>query len=237
MRERETAREKENGRLRGSREGEILVTTQRTRFNYTRRIKVPRARESASTGEIAIRLCSKSWNLEPAILLSARQRKGGGKYETTGLCDALLCSARTTRARRRITPHGRDYCSALHRGTLYRALSDVICSESRLVTPRECCILHRTAIRPHTAATSMAGVSLRNCGKINLQPLTPRPRSSPQFAFEPAHSFQFIKLAPLVHQLTHFLSLFLSRPRSLSHSRSSRRCRWRPALTRMILNR
>jgi len=53
---------------------------------------------------------------------------------------------------------------------------------------------------PHAGAASMAGVSLRNCGKINLQPLTPRPRPSPQFAFEPAHSFQFIKLAPLVHQ-------------------------------------
>jgi len=82
-------------------------------------------------------------------------------------------------------------------------------SQSRLVTPRASAarpgithILSGVAASPHTAATSMAGVSLRNCGKINLQPLTPRPRPSPQFAFEPAHSFQFIKLAPLVHQLT-----------------------------------
>lgn len=84
-----------------------------------------------------------------------------------------------------------------------RAVSDVICSESRLVTPRECAATWpppRAHADPHAVATSMAGVSLRNCGKINLQPLTPRPLPSPQFAFEPAHSFQFIKLAPLVHQ-------------------------------------
>lgn len=101
-----------------------------------------------------------------------------------------------------------DATIAVVRGSLYRVVSDAICSESGLVSPSECpapCTIyprrHPPSASPHAAATSMAGVSLRNCGKINLQPLTPRPRPSPQFAFEPAHSFQFIKLAPLVHQL------------------------------------
>lgn len=129
---------------------------------------------------------------------TAKEEKQG---EAVGLAVTLTACHTDARLLRRVAPR---------RYSVSRALSDVICSESRLVTPRECCILHRTAIRPHAAATSMAGVSLCNCGKINLQPLTPRPRSSPQFAFEPAHSFQFIKLAPLVHQLT--LCLSLSRP-------------------------
>lgn len=66
--------------------------------------------------------------------------------------------------------------------------SDVICSESWLVTPYESPFA--PSIYPHSSPTSMAGISLRNCGKINLQPLTPRLHYHPQFTFDfaPFHS-------------------------------------------------
>ena len=60
--------------------------------------------------------------------------------------------------------------------------NDVICSESWLVTPYESPFA--PSIYPHSSSTSMAGISLRNRGKINLQPLTPRLHYHPQFTFD-----------------------------------------------------